>query len=211
MNPDLRDFVREALAKGLSRDKIRAALASARWPADEVERALAHFAEVEFPVPVPRRRPYLSAQEAFLYLLAFLTLYISAIDVGSLAFAVIEHRFPDPLERTEQLMLRDKVTVPLASVIVAYPLYLWFTGLLVKRLRGNPELRSSKIRKWLTYLTLFVASATIIADIITLLTRLLQGEFTTRFLLKVIMVLVIALLVFLYYLSDLRPEEKEEP
>jgi len=58
---------------------------------------------------------------------------------------------------------------------------------------------------------LFVASATIITDLITLLTRLLQGELTTRFVLKVIVVLIIAGLVFIYYLSDLRPEEKEEP
>jgi protein-S-isoprenylcysteine O-methyltransferase Ste14 len=95
--------------------------------------------------------------------------------------------------------------------MVAFPLYVWFTGILVRRLRRNPELRASKIRKWLTYLTLFVASATIIADLITLLTRLLQGELTTRFVLKVLVVLVIAVLVFIYYLSDLRPEEKEEP
>jgi Domain of unknown function (DUF5671) len=211
MNPDLREFVKEALAKNVPRDKIRQALLAAHWPNDEVERALGHFAEIDFPVPVPRRRPYLSAQEAFLYLLVFLTLYVSAIEVGALAFTVIERWFPDPLDRNERMFLPERITVPLASVIVAFPLYVWFTGFLVRRLRRNPELRTSKIRKWLTYLTLFVASGTIIADVITLFTRLLQGELTARFVLKVLVVLIIAGLVFIYYLSDLRPEEKDEP
>ena len=211
MNLDLRDFIREALGKNVPREKIREALLAARWPPDEVDRALQYYAEVDFPVPVPRRKPSLSAQEAFLYLLVFLTLYVSAIEVGQLAFTVIERWFPDPLNRNERFFLPEQITVPLASVIVAFPLYVWFTSILVKRLRKNPELRGSEIRKWLTYLTLFVASATIIADLITLLTRLLQGELTTRFILKVLVVLIISGLVFLYYLSDLRPEEKEEP
>ncbi|HET9233487.1 MAG TPA: DUF5671 domain-containing protein [Candidatus Eisenbacteria bacterium] len=211
MNPDLRDFIREALRQNLSRDQIRQALQAANWPSDEVDRALQYYAEVDFPVPVPRRKPSLSAQEAFLYLLVFLTLYVSAIEVGQLAFTVIERWFPDPLDRNARFLLPEQITVPLASVIVAFPLYVWFTGILIKRLRKNPELRGSEIRKWLTYLTLFVASATIIADLITLLTRLLQGELTTRFILKVLVVLIISGLVFLYYLSDLRPEEKEEP
>jgi hypothetical protein len=211
MNQELREFVRDSLGRGVPRGKIREALLSARWPADEVDRSIAQFAEVDFPVPVPRRRPYLSAQEAFLYLLAFVTLYLSAVDVGALLFAIIEKYFPDPLERTTAYSLYQRITVPLASVIVAFPLYLWLTGLLVRRVQRDPELRGSKIRKWLTYLTLFVAAGTIIGDLITLLTRLLEGEITPRFLLKVLTVLVIASLVFVYYLTDLRPEEKEAP
>ena len=38
------------------------------------------------PVPVPRPRPYLSPREAFLYLLMFATLYLSAWHLGSLVF-----------------------------------------------------------------------------------------------------------------------------
>jgi Domain of unknown function (DUF5671) len=211
MNQELREFVRDSLGRGVSREKIREALLAARWPADEVERAMDQFAEIDFPVPVPHRRPYLSAQEAFLYLLAFVTLYVSAIDVGGLLFALIEKHFPDPLDRSTPASFYQVITLPLASVIVAFPIYLWITGLLTRRVRRDPELRASKIRKWLTYVTLFVAAGTIIGDLITLLTRLLEGELTPRFLLKVLTVLVIAGLVFTYYLVDLRPEEKETP
>ncbi len=43
----------------------------------------------------------------------------------------------------------------------------------------------------------------------TLIYKLLGGEFTVRFVLKVIVAAVIAGTVFGYYLTDLRNEEKE--
>ena len=46
-------------------------------------------------------------------------------------------------------------------------------------------------------------------DMITLVNGLLAGEFTLRFLLKVVVAAVIAGGIFGYYLWDLRREEKE--
>lgn len=54
--------------------------------------------------------------------------------------------------------------------------------------------------------TLFLSTATVVVDIIILINSFLGGELTTRFLLKVIATLVIALLVFGYYMYDLRSE-----
>ena len=66
MNSDdeLSAFVREALLRGLPRAQVEQALAQAGWRAEQVRRALAHYADVPFPVPVPRPRPYLSARIA---------------------------------------------------------------------------------------------------------------------------------------------------
>ncbi|HTM71037.1 MAG TPA: hypothetical protein VL118_09255, partial [Luteimonas sp.] len=74
---DLELFVREALAAGQARPAIEAALAQAGWPAEQVRDALDAYADVPFAVPVPNPRPYLSAREAFLYLVLFATLYVS--------------------------------------------------------------------------------------------------------------------------------------
>ena len=84
MNAELIRFVREALAKRVPREQIRTRLLEARWPEDEVGSALAAFADVDFPIPVPRPRAYRSARDAFLYLALFSTLYTSAISLGSL-------------------------------------------------------------------------------------------------------------------------------
>jgi hypothetical protein len=87
---DLTLFVRESLSRGQSRAQIEAVLAQAGWRPEQVRRALGSFADVAFPVPVPRPRPYLSARDAFLYLVLFTALYVSAFNLGSLAFQFIE-------------------------------------------------------------------------------------------------------------------------
>src|SRR6185295_7216062 len=61
MTSELAGFVRESLARGIPREQIQDALRRAGWQADEVEAALAEWADSDFPVPVPRRKPYLSA------------------------------------------------------------------------------------------------------------------------------------------------------
>jgi hypothetical protein len=75
--------------------------------------------------------------------------------------------------------------------------------------RINPVKRLSTIRRWLTYLTLFIAAGVLIGDLITLVYNLLGGELTVRFVLKVITVAAIAGTAFGYYLWDLRREERE--
>jgi hypothetical protein len=99
VNADLTQFVRDALARGVPRDTIRAKLAEARWRPEEIDAALASWADTEFPIPVPQRRAYLSAREAFLYLVLFVTLYTSAFNVGAMLFQFIERWLPDPRPR----------------------------------------------------------------------------------------------------------------
>jgi len=94
---DLVGFIRDALARGLPRPQIENVLLRAGWNPEQVKRALGGFAEVDFPIPVPRPKPYLSAREAFIYLLLFSTLYVSAYSLGSLLFQFINRAFPDPV------------------------------------------------------------------------------------------------------------------
>jgi hypothetical protein len=77
--------------------------------------------------------------------------------------------------------------------------------------RRDPARRASKVRRQLTYLTLFIAAAFIIGDLIALLDDLLGGELTLRFVLKVVTVAVIAAGLFLYYLRDLRMLDRDLP
>jgi len=207
MNEDLKIFIKEALGRGASRSEISEILGRAGWRQDEIAAGLRLYADIPYPVAVPRRQAYLSAREAFVYLLMFVCLYLSAFNFGSLVFYFINVGIPDPLryyEGANPETLRRAV----ASVIVAFPVFFWLATLTNRWARLNPDQKASKIRKWLTYLTLFVAAAVIIGDLIVLLYNLLGGELTVRFLLKVLTVLGIAGLIFGYYLSDLRVEEK---
>ncbi|HVM90891.1 MAG TPA: DUF5671 domain-containing protein [Verrucomicrobiae bacterium] len=211
MNNELQGFVKEGLTKGLKREDLKKALTKAGWPADEVKNAIDAYADVDFPIAVPKRRPYLSAREAFQYLVMFLTLYISAFSVGTLLFEFINRWLPDAATAYDYGLVASTATIRAASaaLIITFPVFLFVAWLLQKAITRDPTKRSSLVRKWLTYVTLYVATGIIIGDLITLVTYLLGGELTLRFVLKVVVVLAITGSIFGYYLWDLRSEEKE--
>ena len=207
---DLDLFVREALARGESKESIEAALVSAGWPMEQIRSALDAYADVGFPVPVPRPRPYLSAREAFLYLTLFTALYLTAFHLGSLLFKLIEQAWPDPADSEYVVRnLTDSIRWSTASVIIAFPVFLFVARYLGKELARSPVKRLSAVRRWLTYLTLFIAAVVLIVDMTTLVNNVLGGELTLRFVLKVVAAAVISGTVFGYYLWDLHKEEKE--
>jgi hypothetical protein len=207
---ELRDFIAAALTRGIGRDEIRDVLLQAGWPREQVADGLRGFAELQFPIPVPRSRPYLSAREAFIYLVLFATLYISAVSLNTLVFKLIERAFPDALDAPYGIVAADEtMRWSIASVIIAFPVFLWVSRSVQRAITGDPNKRASRIRKWLTYLTLFVAAMVLIVDVTTLVYNLLGGDLTSRFLLKVLTVAAISGAIFTYYLWDLRDDGRE--
>jgi hypothetical protein len=206
VNEELQSFVRDSLTKGLSRVQIEEALLKAGWESDQVKSALKAFAEIDFPIPVPRPKVYQSAREAFMYLVLFTTLYISATNLGSLIFQIINKTIPDPAGAYFNM---ESVRWSVSALIVAFPVFIWVTRLTSLAVRVDPNKRDSKARIQLTYITLFVAAAIIIGDFIAVVYNFLGGELTARFVLKALTIGFIAGAIFGYYLWDLRFEEKE--
>jgi len=207
---ELELFVREALLRGQSKEAIAQALGKAGWTPDQTRGVLDAYADVGFPVPVPRPRASLSAREAFLYLVLFATLYFAAWNLGSLLFDLINHVWPDPaVQRYEVLRLGSEIRWSTAALIIAFPVFVFMSRLITREVAKHPIKRLSPVRRWLTYLTLFAAAAVLIGDMTTLVYNLLGGELSARFLLKVLVAAVIAGSVFGYYLYDLRREEDE--
>lgn len=210
INEELVSFVKDALARGVPRAQIEEVLLKAGWKQDQVKSALTSFAELDFPVPVPRPKPYLSAREAFLYLVLFTTLYISAYNLGSMFFQFINLTFPDPAAPMgADKYIFESIRWAVSSIVVAFPIFLYLAWLLRRETLLDPAKRASKVRRWLTYLTLFVTASILIGDFISLVFNFLGGELTIRFFLKVLTVAGIAGPIFAYYLTDLRSEEKE--
>jgi hypothetical protein len=207
---DLDRFVKEALARGLARDAIRDTLGRAGWRADQVAAALRRYAEIDFPVPVPRPKPYLEARDAFMYLVMFTTLYITAFQLGSLLFNIINSAFPDAVRDPQvSSYARTSMRWSIAMIVVAFPVFVLTATLIGREVAADPAKRVSAVRKWLTYLTLFVAASVLIGDVTTLVYNLLGGETTVRFLLKAAVVAIIAGTAFWYYLWDLRKDERQ--
>lgn len=141
----------------------------------------------------------------FLHLFTFVALYISAISFGSLLFGYINRWFPDRLAPYLQYDgFSSSLRWSIASLIIVYPLYLFALWYMKREFFRFPALEESRIRKWLTYFTLFVAAVAMVTDLVTLLYNFLGGEISARFILKVLAVLFVAGIIFVYYFFDVR-------
>ncbi len=206
-DPRITSFVEGALTQGATRGEIESALQAAGWSSEQVSDALSAFADIEFIVPVPTRKAQFSARDAFLYLVLFSMLYLSAFYLGDLLFQFVNLAFPDEITDSDRRIDRD-IRWATATLIVAFPVYLYVSNRISKELKTDPSRRYSPIRKWLTYLTLFIGACVIVGDFIWLLNDLLSGEITVRFFLKTLIVGGIAGSVFWFHLTSLKTDEE---
>lgn len=207
-------FVRDALAAGQDRDAVTQALAEAGWSAEQIREGLRAYADVDFPVPVPRPKHYVTAREAFTYLLTFAALYTCAVALGNLLFDIVDLLIPDPASsgfRGERSYIEDSIRWSVSILVPFFPLYVWLSVKTERALATDPTLRTSRVRKWLTYLTLFVAALFVLGDGSSLVYWFLMGELTLRLFLKILVVALIAGGVFGFYLWELKRDEAEMP
>jgi hypothetical protein len=145
-------------------------------------------------------------RDVFLHLLAIVTLYWSAVSFVTLMWQYINYFFPDVLAYNYYSAFSSSIRFAVSSLIIVFPLFILVSWYLNKIYRREYAVRESKIRKWLIYLTLFIASLVIIGDLVTVINTFLGGEITTRFFLKALSILVVAVVVFWYYLDDVRKD-----
>lgn len=201
-NSQLDDFIGRATEQGASEQTLVAILTSRGWGEKVVHEALAARYERLCGIEIPRREGYgTGARDAFFYLLVFSTLATWTIGLGRLAFTLIDGWFADPLfgETYAARYPTYAIASALACILVAFPIYLLLSQAVTRDVRQHAEKVHSPVRKWLTYLALTIAASVLIGDLITALTYLLRGEITSRFLAKVLVVLLISGGVFFYY------------
>jgi len=145
----------------------------------------------------------MSPKDFFLWLAAMVTLYVSTISLLALYFEYIDVAFKDPLAYSDPYSTGIRLAI--AALVVLFPVYILLTRVLNQDIRKNPAKRDLGIRRWLIFITLFVAGATIIIDLIVLINAFLGGEeLTAGFLLKVLAVFVVIGDIFVYYFLDMR-------
>lgn len=144
-----------------------------------------------------------SPKDVFTHLLMKVMLYVATFSFISLWFDYIDFLFPDTLNYYYQGIL-DGVLWATATLIVVFPVYILLSRLLGKEMAAEPEKRELRVRKWLVYLTLFLAAVAIIVDVVRLVYNFLSGELTIPFFLKIFVVLLVAMAIFVYYIWDVR-------
>jgi hypothetical protein len=145
----------------------------------------------------------ITAKDFFLHLGAIVTFYASAIALIALLFEAINFAYPKITNAYQYYF--PSISLQVATLIVAFPIFLFISWLLQKSYVSDPALREAPLRKWLSYITLFVAGAVVAGDLVTVINMFIGGEeLTTGFLLKVLTLLIISGGIFLYYLREIR-------
>ncbi len=145
----------------------------------------------------------ITPKDFFLWLGAVIALYGSVVSLIALLFQYIDFAFPDPLSYYYSDPFSGGIRFAMASLIVLVPLMLILMRVIRKDIQRHPVKAEIWVRRWALYLTVFLAGAVVIGDLITLVNYFLGGDLTTRFLLKVLALLLIAGGVFMHFLADL--------
>src|SRR3989344_425598 len=150
-------------------------------------------------------KPKTTAKDFFLWAGAMVAFYWSVIAFIFLIFDYINYTFPNALTYYPADPYQGGISYEMASIIVLLPLYLFLMRFIRRDIARDASRGDIWVRRWLLILTLFVAGITIAVDLITLLTTFLNGEaLTTAFLLKVLVIFLVASGVFMHFIADLR-------
>ena len=150
-----------------------------------------------------------TAKDFFLHIGLMVSLYASLVSFVTFIFGVIEYYFQDATQyyNYSEGMIRSSVSF----LIVAFPIFYVLSRYTYKYLVANVERRSVWIRVWWLYLTLFLIVATLAGDLIVLIQYFLDGEITTRFILKIITIAVVFSFAFWFYLREVRGQWYQLP
>lgn len=142
-------------------------------------------------------------KDFFLWAGAMVALYGSVISFIALLFEYINNQFPDPLDYYVD-PYSGGIRFAMATLIVLVPVTILLMRFIRSEIAREPIKNELWVRRWALVLTVFVAGAAVVGDLIALINYFLGGDLTTRFVLKVIVLLVVAGAVFFHFLADLR-------
>ena len=145
----------------------------------------------------------MTAKDFFLHIAVIILLYTGTVALLNILFNVINAAFPQVTQYS--YFASTSISLPVATLIVVFPLFLFLANVLRKGYVADPGQKEYPVRKWLIYITLFIAGGVLVGDLVTLIYYFLDGqEMTTAFLLKILSILVVTGCIFGYYMDDLK-------
>lgn len=145
-----------------------------------------------------------TAKNFALQLGSLISLYVSLGAAITLLFGVINIAFPDATEGYWAYdSAQNGIRIGIAMLVVFFPTYLVLTRL-VNQVRRKEQGTYLTLTKWLIYLSLLIGGAIILGDLVAVILAYLNGEVTTRFILKATVLFVIIGAGLGYYILDAR-------
>ncbi|MFZ2072133.1 MAG: DUF5671 domain-containing protein [Minisyncoccia bacterium] len=148
----------------------------------------------------------LNAGYAFLSLGVFVSLIVSVTSFLNLAFEILDKKFPDVLNATYQYGYAssqfESARTFLAMLIIMFPAFLILAYFWKKKEKKGLGEYDEVMRKWLSYIIIFLSILIVVVDLIVLVRYFVSGEITIRFILKVAIAISGAKMVLNYFISE---------
>lgn len=136
---------------------------------------------------------------------SLIALYLSASFLLTLVFGLINISYPSATDSYWEIeSATESIRIGIAMLIVSFPTYLVLTRLMNRFRRTEKGALYQNITKWLIYLSLLIGGVVLLGTLVTTIYTFLNGDLTTRFLLKAAAVLGVVGMAFHYYLLDAR-------
>jgi hypothetical protein len=145
-----------------------------------------------------------AAKLVFFYLLHLVSLGFMTVSFGIILFQIINKNIADVITAYSGSYDEMALKFAISALLVSTPIFYIVASFIQKSLFKGEMKKDSGIRRWLTYLILFVSFCIFIGWLIAFVNNFLNGEVTMKFVLKTISVLAIAAAVFGFYLYDIR-------
>ncbi len=143
-------------------------------------------------------------KDFFLWAGAVIALYVAVFNYIALVWNYVDYAMPDPLDYYPSDPYQSGISWEMAALIVLTPAFLALMYLIRRDMRKDQSRKEIWVRRWALYLTVFVAGAAIVGDLIFVLYTFLNGEeITTRFILKALVVLLVAAVGLMHFLADI--------
>ena len=147
-----------------------------------------------------------AAKYAFFYMLSLVALIFMALSAGIIVFQIINKNIVDALENFRGSYNSGALKFAISAIIIAAPIYYLTAFQINKNLFSGKLSKDSGIRKWLTYFILLVSTIVMLGFLVAVVYNFLDGELTTKFILKALTAIIIAAAIFTYYFYDIRRE-----
>ena len=151
-----------------------------------------------------------AAKFAFFYMLSLVALIFMALTSGMIIFQIINKNIADVLNLYQGRFSPSQLKFAISALIISTPIFYICMWRICKSLISGALDKDSGIRKWLTYFILLISSVVMLGWLIGTINSFLDGELTTKFVLKAITAIFIAAAVFTFYFYDIRREDVKE-
>ena len=127
--------------------------------------------------------------------------------VSTVWFQVINKFYPlaiTPYGIVRQSFNYSATVWAIAVLIVAGPIFFIFVTIIRRAIKRDEVELGVGVRPWVSYIFLFIVAAILICDLITVFRYLINGDYSTRFILKSLVILIVSGWIITYVWLGLR-------